>query len=74
MNYFEEIKKSLVAKGAKGSITKDSVFKAMGLDSLDLMDMIVLLEDELNITFSDEQMSDINTVNDLITTIEELVK
>ncbi|AHI53239.1 acyl carrier protein [Spiroplasma culicicola] len=72
MNYFEEIKKNLMDKGAKGSITKDSEFKNLGLDSLDLMDMVVVLEEKLNITLSDDQMMSLNNVSDLVKVIEEL--
>ncbi len=74
MNYFEEIKKALVEKGAKGSITKESEFKSMGLDSLDLMDMVIILEEKLNITLSDDQLLNMKTVGDLLNTVEALVK
>lgn len=74
MNYFEQIKKALTEKGAKGNITKETDFKTIGIDSLDLMDMIVTLEDELGITVSDDQLTSINTVGDLLAVIDELVK
>ncbi|WP_339030208.1 MULTISPECIES: acyl carrier protein [unclassified Spiroplasma] len=74
MNYFEEIKKALLNKGAKGTITNKTEFKSMGLDSLDLMDMIVTLEEKLNITVSDEDLLDIKKVSDLLEIIEKLKK
>ncbi|ALD66787.1 acyl carrier protein [Spiroplasma cantharicola] len=74
MNYFEEIKKALSNKGAKGTITNNTEFKSMGLDSLDLMDMIVTLEDKLNITVSDEDLLNIKKVSDLLEIIEKLKK
>ncbi|WP_338983221.1 phosphopantetheine-binding protein [Spiroplasma endosymbiont of Othius punctulatus] len=74
MNYFEEIKKGLIAKGAKGSITKDSDLRSVGIDSLDLMDSVIELETKLNIQFSDETLMAIKTVNDIVVAVEELVK
>ncbi|AGR41570.1 phosphopantetheine-binding protein [Spiroplasma taiwanense] len=74
MNYFEEIKSALMKKGAKGSITNATDFKTMGLDSLDLMDMIVLLEEKLNITISDDELMSIKVVGDLLNVIENLKK
>ncbi|AGR42435.1 phosphopantetheine-binding protein [Spiroplasma diminutum] len=72
MNYFEEIKKALISKGAKGAITNGTEFKTMGLDSLDLMDMIITLEERLNITISDDDLLSINKVSDLLEVIEKL--
>ncbi|AOG60765.1 acyl carrier protein [Spiroplasma helicoides] len=74
MNYFEEIKKTLINRGAKGNIVGDSEFRSLGLDSLDLMDMIVQLEEKLNVSLSDDQLLEIKTVNDLVKVIENLVK
>ncbi|QBQ08083.1 acyl carrier protein [Spiroplasma gladiatoris] len=74
MNYFEEVKKTLISKGTKATITKDTEFKALGLDSLDLMDMVVYLEEKLDITLSDDQLLEIKTVNDLVGIIETLAK
>ncbi|WP_156007182.1 acyl carrier protein [Spiroplasma tabanidicola] len=74
MNYFEEIKRTLINKGAKAAITKDTELKSLGLDSLDLMDMVVFLEEKLDITLSDDQLMGMNTVNDLVKIIESLAK
>ncbi|AUM62953.1 acyl carrier protein [Spiroplasma monobiae] len=74
MNYFEEIKKALINKGAKGNISNSTDFKSMGLDSLDLMDMIVTLEDKLNISISDDDLLEIKKVSDLLAVIEKLAK
>lgn len=74
MNYFEEIKKGLVAKGAKGNITKESDLREIGIDSLDLMDSVVDLEQKLNIQLSDDTLMSIKTVNDIVVAVEELVK
>ncbi|AUB31994.1 acyl carrier protein [Spiroplasma floricola] len=74
MNYFEEIKKALVNKGAKGTISTNTEFKSMGLDSLDLMDMIVTLEEKLNISISDDDLLSMKKVSDLLEVIEKITK
>lgn len=74
MNYFEEIKKALINKKAKGNIEKETKFKDMGLDSLDLMDMVVTLEEKHGFSLSDDQLLSIKTVNDLICILEEISK
>ncbi|AJM72102.1 MULTISPECIES: acyl carrier protein [Mycoplasma] len=74
MNIYDEIVKKLKSKGAKGSININSEFKKMGLDSLDLMDLIVELEDKLDIRIDDDALLSIKTVSDLLNVIEELKK
>jgi|GEM_PF-820351 len=74
MNYFEEIKKALINKKTKGNIAKETKFKDMGLDSLDLMDMVVTLEEKYGFSLSDDQLLSIKTVNDLICILEEINK
>jgi acyl carrier protein len=72
MKHFDEIKKALVARGAKGQITKDSNFSDLGIDSLDLMDMVVDIEERLNIMVSDEALTSMKKINDLLVIIDEL--
>ncbi|AAP56575.2 phosphopantetheine-binding protein [Mycoplasmoides gallisepticum] len=68
-----------IAKKKKMAVTiNDSninkSYKELGIDSLDLFDIIVELESEFNIEFSDEKLMKIKTINDLILYIKELKK
>ncbi|AKU79388.1 acyl carrier protein [Spiroplasma turonicum] len=72
MNILEEIKKELVKKGAKGNISKETSFKDMEIDSLDLMDLVVSLEAKLEISISDDDLLSLKTVNDVVLIIEKL--
>ncbi|WP_031542138.1 acyl carrier protein [Mesoplasma photuris] len=74
MNINEEIIKELKNKGAKGTLNSGSKFADMGIDSLDLMDMIIVLEEKLNILVPDSKLSEINTIKDLVLIVEELQK
>lgn len=66
MEYLDKIKEHFKGK----EITEDTVFKDLGLDSLDLVDMVFELEEELGITFEDEELLQIKTVKDLLTLID----
>lgn len=46
--------------------------KEYDLDSIDLMDFIMTLEEEFDIRFSDEDMEEMKSVDDIIDRIEEL--
>lgn len=74
MNVLEELKKTLKSKGVNKSITPQTNFKDSGLDSLDLMDLIIEAEKKLNILIPDEKLNEITTVEDLIKIIEQLKK
>ena len=54
-------------------ITVDTAFKVdLALDSLDLYDLIMALEDEFNIELPAERQEEIVTVDDLIRVLKEL--
>ena len=49
------------------TITADTSFKDdLGADSLDLSELVMALEDEYNIEIPAEELSDLNTVGDVI--------
>ncbi len=54
------------------SITMDSTFADLGVDSLDTAELIMNLEDEFNITI--EMNEKLSTVGELVALIEENVK
>jgi acyl carrier protein len=46
----------------------------LGADSLDIVELMMSLEEEFGLTITDEMASDIKTVGDLTSTIEDLVE
>ena len=49
------------------TITPDTSFKDdLGADSLDLFELVMALEDEYNIEIPSEELTDLNTVGDVI--------
>ena len=50
-----------------GTITAQSSFKEdLGADSLDLFELVMALEDEYNVEIPAEELTDLNTVGDVI--------
>ena len=52
-------------------INKSATLTDYGLDSLDVVEFILDLEDKFGITFSTEETKDLKTVGDLLTVIEQ---
>ena len=56
----------------ESNITEDTDFKEdLGADSLDLFEMVMALEEEYNIEIPAEDLTDINTVGDIINYLRE---
>lgn len=67
---FETIKERLESKLNGKELTLDSSFRDLGIDSLDLVDMVFELEGELDIEFEDDELLEIKTVKNLLDLIE----
>ena len=54
-------------------ITQDTLFKDdLAVDSLDLYDLIMALEEEFNVEIAPERMNDVEQVSDVIRVLKEL--
>ena len=49
------------------------IIEDLQADSLDIFEMLVIMEEEFNITLSDERAKQIKTVGDLVTFVEEVL-
>lgn len=71
MNYFEEFKSIIAEKtGDAAKITMDSNLKELGLDSLDLVEIILDGEEKLGITFENDELLKFTTVGDVVKSAE----
>ena len=52
-------------------VTLESNLKELGLDSLDVVDMLMDLEEKFGIEFENEQMMAFQVVNDIVKEIEK---
>ena len=65
----------VISKVAKGKeVTADSNIKDLGLDSLDVVDMLMDIEDKYNIEFENEEMTSFVTIRDVIASFEKKLK
>ena len=72
MNVFDKIVETIVdAKGIDAAqITPESSFKDLNVDSLDIAEMVMTLEDEFGVTIELEE--GVATVQDLVNLIERI--
>ena len=71
MNKFEIIKKALEPKVKNKEITENSTFKELGLDSLDLVEVVLEVEELLNYKFEDEDLINFKSIKDVLDKIGE---
>ena len=74
MDYLDKIKEALSDKLNGKELTLDSSFRDLGIDSLDLVDLVFALEEEIGTEFKDEELLSIKTVKDLLNLIDEKTK
>ena len=58
----------------KQTFTEKSDIYNIGIDSLDLVELVTEAEDELNVRISDADLEKIKTVGDIIKTFEKAAK
>ncbi|MFA9444845.1 acyl carrier protein [Egicoccus sp. AB-alg6-2] len=52
-------------------IAPEATFEALGLDSLDVVELTLVLEEETGVKLEDEELEDVRTVQDAIDKITE---
>ena len=68
----KEILTSVMSKRVDVSnITEDTLLTSLGLDSLDLVEIMLEIEEACNIEFDDEKIAAVKTVKDVLVAIEE---
>lgn len=74
---FEKVKKLLADQlnvDANTITEKSKVIDDLGADSLDVVEMLMTLEDEFNVTVSDEESVNLKTVGDIVKLIDSKIK
>ena len=52
-------------------VAPDATFEALGLDSLDVVELTLVLEEEIGVKLEDEELEDVRTVQDAIDKVNE---
>lgn len=74
MNTIDEIRKSFAERIHKDHIDDNMTLKELGLDSLDVVELCLDLEDRYHIQFETDELSSFKTVGDLFAAIEKKTK
>lgn len=74
MDKIEEIKVKLAKAAHKDVIKDDDKLRELGLDSLDVVELLLQLEEDYGVHFDDLDMAKMNTVGDLLGLIKEQLK
>lgn len=57
----------------KSSIGEDTTFSELDIDSIDLVDLVMVVEDEYGIEISDEALENVSSVGEVAALVESLV-
>jgi len=73
MTNFEQIKKILVEQLDidEDIVTPETTIEDLGVDSLDLVEAVMAIEDTFNIKIEDEDLESLKTVNDFVAYVEK---
>ena len=74
MNIQEQVLEGLKKVVNGKEVTLESNLKELGLDSLDVVDMLMDLEEKFGIEFDNEEMMAFTVVNDIVAAIENKTK
>ena len=74
MDKINEIKTRLAKAAHKDSIDENMNLKDLGLDSLDIVEMLLQCEEEYGVHFDDLDMSNLVTVKDLLDAVASQIK
>lgn len=55
------------------SVTVESTFEELGLDSMDAVNIVFTVENEFNVNVPDEEMKNIRSVRDIVEGVQKLV-
>ena len=74
MNAIETVKSILAEKVDVNSLKEEDSLSSLGLDSLDLVEVMLAIEDKLGIEFTSEEITELNTLKDVVDLIEKKTK
>lgn len=62
---------NIIKKRTNKKFNESTEINFLGLDSLDLVELVMEIEDELNVKIPDEKLNNIKTISDLLKIINE---
>ena len=74
MTPIETVKQILSEKVDVSKLKEDDPLTSLGLDSLDLVETMLAIEDQLGVEFSSDEIADLTTLKDVVKLIEKKTK
>ena len=74
MNHLETLKSILAEKVDVSKVKEDDNLQSLGLDSLDLAEIMISIEDALGIEFTTSEILKLQTIKDVLNLIETKTK
>ena len=74
MNAIETVKAILLEKVDISNLKEEDSLTSLGLDSLDLVEVMLAIEDKLGIEFTSDEIAQLNTLKDVVKLIERKTK
>jgi len=74
MNAIETVKEILSEKVDISKLKEDDLLTDLGLDSLDLVEVMLTIEDRLGVEFTSEEIANLSTLKDVVQLIETKTK
>ena len=74
MNAIDTVKSILSEKVDVSNLKEEDSLSSLGLDSLDLVEVMLSIEDQLSIEFTSEEIANLSTLKDVVKLIEAKTK
>ena len=74
MNAIDTVKEILSEKVDVSQLKEDDLLTGLGLDSLDLVEIMLTIEDRLGVEFTSEEIANLSTIKDVVKLIETKTK
>ena len=74
MDVIEKVKQVLAKRVDVTKLHENDLLTDIGLDSLDLVEVMLEIEDELNIKFTSDEIANLATLKDVVELINKKIK
>ena len=74
MDVIETVKKILAEKVDVSKLKEEDSLTSLGLDSLDLVEVMLAIEDKLGVEFTSDEIAQLSTLKDVVKLIEKKTK
>ena len=70
MDYLASFIELLAERSNSNNITGETELRSLGIDSLDLVEIVMEAEEEFGVAFSNDELNNFTTVNDVVNAIK----